>query len=221
MPADGLGASVRLDHQLLAVEREHRVHCLLELTAPPKGSGARVPAREGITHMAAIARLVLGYGHPADTVRSESPKFEVDIVVFDLSAREAAANEILGVEVKVEKREHEALSAGMQACRGNGGDEAHRSVVLDRFGRRLPEAQARNHHKKCRWVAEHRPSTFWIVSRDQSDVFEVRSPSDADFELMPLPDEALSRENVERRSVMGGSRGTAGKDRIASNGPKT
>jgi Ca-activated chloride channel family protein len=35
MPADGLGASVRLDHQLLAVEREHRVHCLLELTAPP------------------------------------------------------------------------------------------------------------------------------------------------------------------------------------------
>ncbi|MGH2679756.1 MAG: vWA domain-containing protein, partial [Actinomycetota bacterium] len=32
---DDLGASVRLDHQLLAVERDHRVHCLLELTAPP------------------------------------------------------------------------------------------------------------------------------------------------------------------------------------------
>lgn len=31
-----LAAHLRFDHQLLAVEREHRVHCLLELTAPPR-----------------------------------------------------------------------------------------------------------------------------------------------------------------------------------------
>jgi Ca-activated chloride channel family protein len=30
-----LGASLRIDHELLAVERESVVHCLLELTAPP------------------------------------------------------------------------------------------------------------------------------------------------------------------------------------------
>ena len=30
-----LGTSVRFDHQLLAVEAEHHVHCMLELTAPP------------------------------------------------------------------------------------------------------------------------------------------------------------------------------------------
>jgi len=29
-----LGAHVRFDHQLLAVERDHHVHCMLELTAP-------------------------------------------------------------------------------------------------------------------------------------------------------------------------------------------
>jgi Ca-activated chloride channel family protein len=34
MSTDPLGASVRFDHQLLAVESEHRVHCMLELTAP-------------------------------------------------------------------------------------------------------------------------------------------------------------------------------------------
>jgi hypothetical protein len=29
-----LNASMRIDHELLAVEREHRVHCMLELIAP-------------------------------------------------------------------------------------------------------------------------------------------------------------------------------------------
>ena len=28
-------ASVRFDHELLAVEHEHDVHCMLELLAPP------------------------------------------------------------------------------------------------------------------------------------------------------------------------------------------
>ena len=39
-----LGASVRFDHQLLAVEAEHHVHCMLEPTAPPAPSdGSRKP----------------------------------------------------------------------------------------------------------------------------------------------------------------------------------
>jgi Ca-activated chloride channel family protein len=33
-----LGASVRIDHQLLSVETDHHVHCMLELTAPPAPS---------------------------------------------------------------------------------------------------------------------------------------------------------------------------------------
>jgi Ca-activated chloride channel family protein len=38
------GASLRLDHELLAVEQEHRVHCMLDLTAPPApGSADRPP----------------------------------------------------------------------------------------------------------------------------------------------------------------------------------
>ena len=39
-----LGTSLRIDHELLAVEREHRVHCMLELTAPPApGDSQRKP----------------------------------------------------------------------------------------------------------------------------------------------------------------------------------
>ena len=38
-----LGANLRIDHELLAVERDHRVHCMLELTAPPVPGTARPP----------------------------------------------------------------------------------------------------------------------------------------------------------------------------------
>jgi Ca-activated chloride channel family protein len=38
-----LGAHLRLDHELLAVEREHTIHCLLELTAPSVAGTARPP----------------------------------------------------------------------------------------------------------------------------------------------------------------------------------
>jgi Ca-activated chloride channel family protein len=38
------GASLRLDHELLAVEQEHRVHCMLDLTAPAApGDATRTP----------------------------------------------------------------------------------------------------------------------------------------------------------------------------------
>ena len=37
------GASLRLDHELLAVERDHVVHCMLELTAPPVPGTVRPP----------------------------------------------------------------------------------------------------------------------------------------------------------------------------------
>lgn len=39
-----MDARVRFNHQLLAVETEHRVHCMLELTAPPTPAGhTRLP----------------------------------------------------------------------------------------------------------------------------------------------------------------------------------
>src|SRR5436190_22122474 len=38
-----LSASLRLNHRLLAVEREHSVHCMLELTAPPAPDDAERP----------------------------------------------------------------------------------------------------------------------------------------------------------------------------------
>jgi hypothetical protein len=43
MTTNHLGASVRPDHQFLAVESEHRVHCLLELTAPKAPVAERRP----------------------------------------------------------------------------------------------------------------------------------------------------------------------------------
>jgi hypothetical protein len=38
-----LNASLRFDHQLLAIEHEHSVHCMLELTAPPAPDDADRP----------------------------------------------------------------------------------------------------------------------------------------------------------------------------------
>jgi Ca-activated chloride channel homolog len=43
MTTDDLSAGVRFDHQLLAVEREHRVHCMLELTGPKAPATERRP----------------------------------------------------------------------------------------------------------------------------------------------------------------------------------
>src|SRR6185503_18435315 len=38
-----LGASLRFDHAFLAVEQEQRIHCMLELTAPPIPDDRRRP----------------------------------------------------------------------------------------------------------------------------------------------------------------------------------
>ena len=48
MTTDDLRASVRFDHQLLAVEREHRVHCMLELTAPKAPATERRPLHRAL-----------------------------------------------------------------------------------------------------------------------------------------------------------------------------
>jgi hypothetical protein len=166
-----------------------------------KGEGARATGREGVTHMAAIARLVGEYHHPADTIRSESARFEVDIEVFDRPARDTEPRAILGAEVKVRPREHEALAIGMQACRGKGDVDSHREAVRVELGRDVPVTQARNHHKKCRWLAAEQTGTFWIISRDRSSVFAARFPTEGTFQLSPLPDDALEREAVDQRAV--------------------
>jgi hypothetical protein len=166
-----------------------------------RGGGARVPAREGVTHMAAIAKLAGAYHHPADTIRSESSRFEVDIEVFDRRSVDPDASVILGAEVKVRAREHEALVAGMRSCRGSGDAAVHVEAVRGQLGRRLPATHASNHHKKCRWLVQHRAATFWVVSRELSSVFEARFPAHDTFELTALGDDALVREAVEKRAV--------------------
>ena len=38
-----LGASLRFDHSFLSVEQAQRIHCMLELTAPPVPNGHKRP----------------------------------------------------------------------------------------------------------------------------------------------------------------------------------
>ena len=38
-----LNASLRIDHELLALEQEQVVHCMLDLTAPPNPEAAKRP----------------------------------------------------------------------------------------------------------------------------------------------------------------------------------
>lgn len=165
-----------------------------------RGTGARSVSREGITHMASIAKLVGMYGYEPSVIRSESARFEVDIVAYDRPATEPEARPILGAEVKVREREHEALAIGMQACAGQGDADSHRAAVREQSDRNLPIGHAGNHHKKCRWLAAERPHTFWIVSTDRSDVFSVRFPHEGSFELNPLDEAALHHSQVAKRT---------------------
>ncbi len=168
-----------------------------------KGGGARTVGREGVTHMAAVAKLVGEFQYPAGTIRSESARFEVDIEAFDRPAADPEARRVLAAEVKVRESEHEALVVGMRGCGGRGDIDTHREAVRHQLDRHLSEGACRNHHKKCRWLADERPATFWVISRDRSDVFAASYPSKGVFNLTPLTDDALRREVVVQRAAAG------------------
>ncbi len=87
-----LGASVRFDHQLLAVESEHQVHCMLELAAPAAASTA---ARRPLHLAVVLDRSGSMAGPKLDTAREcaaylsrrLSPTDELAIVTYDDEVR--------------------------------------------------------------------------------------------------------------------------------------
>ena len=81
-------ASVRLEHQLLAVESEHRVNCMLELQAPPAPEGRTRPP----LHLALVLdrsgsmagrKLEVTRECAAFLIRRLAPTDELALVVYD------------------------------------------------------------------------------------------------------------------------------------------
>jgi Ca-activated chloride channel family protein len=81
-------ASVRLEHQLLAVESEHTVHAMLELVAPPAPEGAARPP----LHLALVIDRSGSMGGPklevtkqaaAFLVRRLEPTDELALIAYD------------------------------------------------------------------------------------------------------------------------------------------
>ena len=87
-----LSAAVRFDHQLLAVEHEHTVHCMLELTAPPAPVGqTRLPLHLVLvidrSGSMAGAKLATAIESAAYLARRLSPTDELAIVTYDDEVR--------------------------------------------------------------------------------------------------------------------------------------
>jgi len=87
-----LSAAVRFDHQLLAVEREYTVHCMLELTAPPAPvDQARLPLHLVLvidrSGSMAGGKLTTAIEAAAYLARRLSPTDELAIVTYDDDVR--------------------------------------------------------------------------------------------------------------------------------------
>jgi Ca-activated chloride channel homolog len=87
-----LGASLRIDHELLAVEREHTVHCMLELTAPAApGSARRARLRIALvidrSGSMAGPKLETAKACAAYLARRLRPDDELSIVAYDDEVR--------------------------------------------------------------------------------------------------------------------------------------
>lgn len=87
-----LGASIRFDHQLLAVERDHHVHCMLELTAPAAESAkARLPLHLAVvldrSGSMAGPKLETARECAAFLARRLRPTDELSIVTYDDEVR--------------------------------------------------------------------------------------------------------------------------------------
>jgi len=159
-----------------------------------KGSLFRGLAREGITEAAAIARLTYEFGHP--DVLAESPRSKVDFVSYETV--EGKRRALLGGEAKLFAHEHEALIAGLRHCGGRPSEEDHAQIVLERTGLKLNAKTRRNHHRKCEWIVEWRPGTFWVRSPGPSDVLGIAYERDR-FVVEDLEEDGLRFEAVLAR----------------------
>jgi hypothetical protein len=160
-----------------------------------KVDNSRMFAREAAISVAAIARLVLDFGHPVEAVQIESDGGAVDGVAFDRFG--VGARPILAVEAKVLDRELLALVAGVAECGGIGGEEAHRTGMRASERPTFRENWPRNQHRKCAFLLAHQPVVFWVVSSGLPDgeVFIAR-PIDDRFVLVPRTLEVLHRDRL-------------------------
>jgi Ca-activated chloride channel homolog len=122
MNTDDLGASVRLDHQLLAVESEHRVHCLLELTAPKAAAAERRPLHLAlvIDRSGSMAgdKLETAKASAAYLARRLAPTDRLAVVTYDDEVRLELPLTEVGHDQQLEQALHRIQPGGMTNLSG-------------------------------------------------------------------------------------------------------
>jgi Ca-activated chloride channel homolog len=123
MTTDDLGASVRIDHQLLAVESEHRVHCLLELTAPeaPTAERRRLHLALVIDWSGSMAgdKLETAKASAASLARRLAPTDRLAVVTYDDEVRlDLSLTEVGHDQQQLEQALHRIQPGGMTNLSG-------------------------------------------------------------------------------------------------------